>query len=259
MGVLFTVLCVIAGLALLLGLISPKLVIYWGAKEKKKRGRVLLYYGIAFVVCLVFAIVLTPTTPLTPEQKAAQLAAQQKQELADQAAKKQSDEAAAAKAKSDAEKAAADEAAKFDPLKQSWNTTELDASKNGNIAIAASVLTKYTKKKLVNTAISPSPSQAVKSPWKYYGKVVHVSGTADFMQDYAPGSDVSNNIADGKDAAELHLVTDDATFVAIFIIGTTGNIQRGETVNIYGFPVGTIENKNTLGGTVTELVLVGKN
>ncbi len=54
MSNLFLALFFVAILALIVGLISPKLVVRWGAEEKRTRGRVALTYGIAIVV-LFFA------------------------------------------------------------------------------------------------------------------------------------------------------------------------------------------------------------
>jgi len=41
---------------IVVGLIKPKLVLYWGNQEKKTRGRVLLYYGISSVVFFIVFI-----------------------------------------------------------------------------------------------------------------------------------------------------------------------------------------------------------
>ena len=47
-GTILALLCVMAFLAMLIGLIRPTLVIRWG--EKRTRGRVLLYYGLGLIV-----------------------------------------------------------------------------------------------------------------------------------------------------------------------------------------------------------------
>jgi hypothetical protein len=59
-------------IGLILGMISPKLVIRWGIKEKQTRGKALLIYGLAIVVT---AIGLNATSPQQPH--AAKLAAKQ--------------------------------------------------------------------------------------------------------------------------------------------------------------------------------------
>jgi hypothetical protein len=50
---LFLVLLLIAVVALVVGLINPKVVIRWGEEEKRTRGRAALVYGIAIIVLLV--------------------------------------------------------------------------------------------------------------------------------------------------------------------------------------------------------------
>ena len=53
MSNLFLALFFVAIIALIVGLISPKLVVRWGAEEKRTRGRVALIYGVAIVVLFV--------------------------------------------------------------------------------------------------------------------------------------------------------------------------------------------------------------
>jgi hypothetical protein len=68
MSSLFLALFFVAIIVLIVGLISPKLVMRWGAEEKRTRGRAALIYGIAIVVLFVaFGI----TSNHEPHQSAA--------------------------------------------------------------------------------------------------------------------------------------------------------------------------------------------
>jgi uncharacterized membrane protein len=72
MSNLFLALFLVAILALIVGLISPKLVIHWSAKEKRTRGRVALIYGTAIVVLFIaFGITSPKQSSNSPNQTAA--------------------------------------------------------------------------------------------------------------------------------------------------------------------------------------------
>ena len=53
------------------------------------------------------------------------------------------------------------------------------------------------------------------------------------------------------------LVCGDRTIVDYLMEGSSGNLQVGETVTVYGYDTGTIDAKNKLGGTTTELAVLG--
>lgn len=81
MQIVFTILSLISLLGLIIGLISPKVVIRWG--EKKTRGQVFKIFGILFIVFVCIIGATTPSqekkteildktavsTPLTPDSK----------------------------------------------------------------------------------------------------------------------------------------------------------------------------------------------
>ena len=56
MNPVFTIIFLVSLIPLVLGMIEPKLVIYWGRPEERSRRKVLLSYGIASIVILFFAV-----------------------------------------------------------------------------------------------------------------------------------------------------------------------------------------------------------
>ena len=94
-----------------------------------------------------------------------------------------------------------------------------------------------------------------KEPWKYYGKIVKITGVVAIVQDYPPGSAVTKAI--GGPASEMAIMANDGTYIDFIMLGDSGNVKTGEEVSIYGYPVGQDNVQNKLGGTTTELVIVG--
>ena len=135
-----------------------------------------------------------------------------------------------------------------------WNTTEIDAVKNGNIAVAVNWVNRNSA--LRGAAIAPQPQYIAKQPWNYYGKVVRVTGTVGVVQDYPAGSD---NAINGNDTADIVILCGDGTIAEIFCMKPSGNITTGCTVTLYGYPVGVTEVPNRVGGTDTHLIMVGND
>ncbi|PKM88140.1 MAG: hypothetical protein CVU87_08135 [Firmicutes bacterium HGW-Firmicutes-12] len=129
-----------------------------------------------------------------------------------------------------------------------WNISELDAMENGNIMIAL-------KKLKSNGDIADR--NVFKRPWDFYGKVVRFSGLIYIVQDYPPGSDLSEQF--GGSAAEVVLETDDGTIVDILVSGTCGKLKVGDITSVYGYPVGLAEVPNELGGNTTQLIVVSSS
>lgn len=69
MGGLFAVIILVSFIAIILGLIKPKLVIYWGDQTKKTRGKVFLYYGISFLLSIII-LGFIPSSDNTADQEA---------------------------------------------------------------------------------------------------------------------------------------------------------------------------------------------
>lgn len=140
-----------------------------------------------------------------------------------------------------------------------WNTKDEDALKNGNIQLASKLLLGLDNKELEKAKMKVSSALVLKTPWKYYGKYIDFSGTIGMIKDYQPGSDISKNIAQGKECFEVHIITDDdMVLVGFFGIGSSGKLKEGDSFELRGFPVGLIQNTNVLGGKISELVVIGK-
>lgn len=106
------------------------------------------------------------------------------------------------------------------------------------------------------TVETVTPAEAFKTPWKYYGKIIKVTGLVAIVQEYPPGSDLYK--AAGGECGEIVLVTDDGTYIDYLHIGSTGKTKVEDAIVLYGTPVGQVEANNKLGGKTTELVIVGK-
>ena len=76
----------------------------------------------------------------------------------------------------------------------------------------------------------------MKAPWKFYGKVIAVRGTAVVVQDYPPKDPFSERL--GGEGGEIVIETDDGTIVDYLMMGNTGSIKKDEPVTVFGTPVG---------------------
>ncbi len=135
-----------------------------------------------------------------------------------------------------------------------WNTSEMDAQKNGNIKIAAKLVKNDSN--LAAKAETASAAEVIKRPWDYYGKVLKFEGTAAVLQDYPAGSDVGK-ILGGESCEVVMTIGNEETIVDGLLRGTTKGLSNGQRVVIYGYPVGISEVPNKVGGKFTHLVIVG--
>lgn len=135
-----------------------------------------------------------------------------------------------------------------------WNTKDVNIESNGNIPIAVELLN--SSGDIKSKAEDVAPAAVMKAPWKYYGKIVKLTGEVGIAQDYPPGSDVSKSFGGGE-VGELVLMNDDSTLIDYLNVGSTGDINVGDAVVVYGYPVGLVEVDNKLGGKTTQLVIVG--
>ncbi|MBW9169736.1 hypothetical protein K2F43_00785 [Clostridium estertheticum] len=62
LSIIFLMLFVVCGIALIIGCVKPQLVIKWGDYDKRNKKNVLKYYGISLIVC--FILLLTTYTSL---------------------------------------------------------------------------------------------------------------------------------------------------------------------------------------------------
>lgn len=138
--------------------------------------------------------------------------------------------------------------------KPTWNTTESNAQKNGNASVAVDLI--KSNSDLKSKATAPEASQVAKVPWNYYGQVVKITGTIDDIQEYPAGSDWSKELG-GKEAGQIVVSSDDGAVTDMLLMGSTGNLQDGDYVSIYGYPIGVSDVDNKLGGKTTQLFIVG--
>ncbi|MFT5875658.1 MAG: hypothetical protein ACI8WT_004652 [Clostridium sp.] len=124
MTTLFVLLIFLSFIGFIVGMVKPKLVIKWGADEKKNRRNVLKYYGLAFIISGVLIGVTAPPSESTDKTVVASsgqpTTLAQKNSANDDAAKK--------KAIEDAKKKAEDEAKKASEVKK-----QSDAAKDVNL------------------------------------------------------------------------------------------------------------------------------
>ena len=228
---MFSLVVVVSFFAMVLGMFSPRLVIHWGNGEKKTRGKVLLVYGCIFLFSfLALGILEGPT-----QEASVKLEARSK----DMRKETRRDESKT----------------QFSPPTAKWNIKEMDASRNGNIAVAVKQLKAMGDCR--GMSVSVITGDVVKAPWNYYGKVLQFRGEVAIVQEYPPRSDVSKLL--GGAAAEIILVAADDTIVDFFITGSSGNVRVGDVVTIYGFPVGLLDVENKMGGKTTQLAVVGNS
>lgn len=247
--IVFTLLFLASAGAVVLGLINPRIVMKGSDDSQKKRGKVLLRYGIPMVVLFILVGVTAPDSAI--DEKSTKSVSEKNKDV-----KEESKEEDVENNSTTEEEEEATEAVNLADV--DWNTENTDASKNGNLQEAYVPLIRMNMNDIQNQAID-LPSNAVnKAPWKYYGQLVRFSGEVGIVEEYPSGSDMSKAIADGGEAGQIVLTTDDGTVVDFFVIGTTGIIVEGDYIDIIGLPIGSVQVENQLGGTTTQLAVVGK-
>jgi hypothetical protein len=45
----------------------------------------------------------------------------------------------------------------------------------------------------------------------------------------------------------------------MFFVGSTNNLKNGDTVSLYGYPIGLVDVDNKSGGKTTQLAVVGNS
>lgn len=135
-----------------------------------------------------------------------------------------------------------------------WNTSDSNAASNGNITLAVQWL-QSTSQSIKLSAASPEPNAVFKKPWEYYGQVVKLTGKVTSAKDYSSNSNVSKEL--GTAGSEIVITTKDQTDIDFLMAGQAGQVKVGDTVSVYGYPVGHESVANKLGGKTSELVVVG--
>ncbi|MFU1795402.1 hypothetical protein ACM1RC_16160 [Paenibacillus azoreducens] len=260
MIVILTLLMLGCMISILIGLFKPTSVIRWGAPEKRGRGKVILFYGLAVIVLAIFIGLVSPESdnpqtlamkdhssegPTNGGQEASQSTIVNSHK--EESTPKDKTRAELEKEKEKEKEKSKEEVEKLKHPK--WNMNEPDATKNGNINIAIEML-KASKEIPVGELVSPE--EVIKTPWNFYGKPLIFSGEVAVVEDYPPGSDF------GKAglASDIVIESNDGTIVEFFSMVPSGNIKVGQTVSITAYPVGRAEVENKLGGSFTHLVVV---
>lgn len=140
-----------------------------------------------------------------------------------------------------------------------WNKDDPYAMTNGNPQTAVQLLGNESAKSLKQKAKAVKPGDLMKAVWRHYGKVVKLSGVVNFVEDYPPGDEVARSFGIEGESSEIHFVTDDGTLVIyLHVAGSSGDISEGDTVTVYGYPVGKHEDVNVMGGMTQGVVVFGK-
>lgn len=220
----------VAFIAIVLGLVKPKLVIRWGDEDKRTRGKVLKTYVTLLVVSFVlFGVTIDKNSDKQASSDNTVVNTEQKSDKSAKEKKVEKEE------------------------KVVWNTKEADSTKNGNVRIAVKELKK--NKDLKSISIDGNPAEIIKRPWDFYGKAIKFTGSIAVIEEFPPDSDESK--AMGGKAYDIVIVSADQTIVEGFMEGSSGNLKKGDQVTIYGYPTGTMEVANRVGGKFTHLEIVG--
>ena len=139
------------------------------------------------------------------------------------------------------------------PATPIWNTSEPNVGKNGNFSIALNAL--RVAGNTEQGAMDCIPKDVLKRPWDYYGKIIKISGKVGLVQDYPPSS--SESISMSGPTAQIVVLCNDGTTVYDLVSGNSGTMRIGNTISVYGFPIGTEDVTNKLGKVTTGLVMVG--
>jgi hypothetical protein len=134
-----------------------------------------------------------------------------------------------------------------------WNMTDVDVSKNGNMAVGLEVI--RANPDYVNQCKQIDIADAYKRPWNYYGSPISVTGVVGIVEESPPGSEISKFY--GGEVSEIVILADGGIPVDMTLLRSSGDLTQGQTVTLYGYVIGKIEVTNALGGKVTNLVLVG--
>jgi hypothetical protein len=139
-----------------------------------------------------------------------------------------------------------------------WNINNNDAATNGNIQTAVNVLCEFPPEDSPDISTPAAPQDVLKAPFNYYGKMLKIRGRVVMLQEYAPGSNASKVYGDGEhQVAEMAISCPDGTYIDYMNMHDQGGITTGDTVTIYGVPVGYVNAPNRVGGTTMELGIIG--
>ena len=141
----------------------------------------------------------------------------------------------------------------FDPNHPVWNMRDLSTDDNGNLLTALGVL--HANPDTTKHFISPQPELIKKAPWNYYGKALKITGMVAIADDSPPESEIAKAL--GGESSQIVLECSDGTIVEMYCMKSSAGIKVGNTVSLYGLPVGVDQVPNRLGGSDPHLMLVG--
>lgn len=225
----------------------------------------------------------------TPEQKAqieAQIAAKKQAEEAQQIAdEKAAAERAEAERRAAEEKRIADEKAaeakrladaqaaeqvrqkvaqkQYDDMIRDittgWNTATTDLTQNSDNEVKAFRLI-YRYPEYIHSAPDNwiDVADALKSPWKYYGQIVKMSGYIYSIEQFPPGSEFAKTFPEGCYSAMLNAGDGyNPLSVSMIIIGSPDNIYNGDIVSVKGYIYGHAELVSGTGGRARGITFAG--
>ncbi len=136
-----------------------------------------------------------------------------------------------------------------------WNTTNLDALRNGNIPVALSLL--ETTGDITTDAKPYAPNEVFKDIPKYIGQVLKITGTIENPENWELNSDIDETHT-STNTYGLLITSEDFTPVYVFyqnLDGFDNGVNIGDKVTVYGYLVGD----NIIGPyeTYDSLILVG--
>lgn len=145
------------------------------------------------------------------------------------------------------------------PTAAKWNTSNMNALLNGNLSVAAKLITANGVPQ--DGAKTASPPDVAKAPWKYFGDIYKFTGVVALVQEYPPDGPESKILIGGGPLAEIVMMDpkdSTSTPIDFMFLSGTRDIQKGDTVTAYGYVTGVAEVPNRLGGTTQQLIVMGK-
>lgn len=136
--------------------------------------------------------------------------------------------------------------------RKEWNLKDPDFETNGNSDLAVSLLETGTDAPLGGAI---DLGAAIKTPWEFYGKIYCAEGIVTFVEDYPPGSEMSEWLGNGT-SSQITLMADHGVG-SFYMTSGSGDIRVGHYARLCGFPVGRGEVETSAGGYVASAVFIG--
>lgn len=141
--------------------------------------------------------------------------------------------------------------------KLKWNMTDTSVETNGNFTIAAAAALGTSPADLAAKAEAADPATVLKATYKYFGKPLKFTGEVGLAEEYPPGNDIAKKLGVSSEISEIVIATDDDTVIDFIMLGSSGDVNVGDTATVYGYAAGKAEVPNKIGGTLTHVIVVG--